>query len=78
MWWKTPPESPDLNPIKNMWHEIKEYLRREVKPQTKQQLIDSILKFWKTVTIAKCRRYINHLNKVIPRVIQLNGGATGY
>ena len=26
-WWKTPPESPDLNPIENLWHELKEYLR---------------------------------------------------
>ena len=22
-WWKTPPESPDLKPIKNLWHELK-------------------------------------------------------
>ena len=22
-WWHTPPESPDLNPIENMWHELK-------------------------------------------------------
>ncbi len=31
-WWKTPPELPDLNPIENLWHELKEYIRREVKP----------------------------------------------
>ena len=22
-WWKTPPESPDCNPIENLWHEMK-------------------------------------------------------
>ena len=27
-WWRTPPESPDLNPIEILWHELKEYLQR--------------------------------------------------
>ena len=22
-WWQTPPESPDTNPIENLWHELK-------------------------------------------------------
>ena len=57
-WWKSPPESPDLNPIENLWHELKEFLRREIKPQTKQELVDGINTFWNTVDVAKCTRYI--------------------
>ena len=77
-WWKTPPESPDCNPIENLWHELKEFLRREVKPQTKDELVQGILRFWDTVDIAKCTKYIRHLRKVLPRVVELNGDATGY
>ena len=69
-WWKTPPESPDLNPIENPWHELKEYVRREIKPSNEL--------FWNTVDTYKCCKYINHLRKVVPRVIELEGAATGY
>lgn len=77
-WWKTPPESPDLNPIENLWHELKEYIRREVKPSNKSELESGIIRFWRTVDVHKCCKYINHLRKVIPRVIDLKGAATGY
>lgn len=77
-WWRTPAESPDLNPIENLWHELKEYIRREVKPTCKNELVEGIIKFWTTVTPEKCRKYIGHLHKVIPKVIEVNGAATGY
>lgn len=65
-WWKTPLESPALNPIENLWHEFKEFIHREVKPTTKMELVEWIKRFWKTVTIEKCTKYIRHLRKVIP------------
>lgn len=77
-WWKTPPESPDCNPIENMWHELKEHLCREVKPRIKQELIDGIQAFWRTVDVEKCSRYIRHLRRVLPRVIEMEGAATGF
>ena len=39
-------KSPDLNPIENVWHELKLYLESKVKPQTKDELIAGIQKFW--------------------------------
>ena len=77
-WWRTPPESPDMNPIENLWHELKEYIRRDVKPRNKEQLVDGITQFWATVDTHKCCRYIDHLKKVLPRVIERSGDATGY
>jgi len=67
-----------LNPIENLWHEMKEFIRREVKPKTKDELVDGIVKFWGSVSGEKCRKYIRHLHKVIPRVIELHGAATRY
>ena len=77
-WWRTPAESPDMNPIENLWHELKEYIRREVKPRTKQDLVKGICEFWSGVDVRKCRRYIHHLQKVLPKVIEVDGDATGY
>ena len=77
-WWRTPPESPDMNPIENLWHELKEFIRRETKPKNKDELIQGILTFWDTVNIWKCIRYIDHLKKVIPKAIEVRGEPTGY
>jgi len=57
-WMRTAPESPDINPIENVWHELKEFIRREVKPTSKAELVEGIKSFWKTVDVAKCTRYI--------------------
>ena len=77
-WWHTPPESPDLNPMENLWHELKKFVRLEVKPSTKDELVSGILHFWATVDFIKYRKYICHLDKVVPKVIEWNGDAIGY
>ena len=77
-WWATPPESPDLNPIENVWGSLKQYLRSTFKPKNLEELKDGIKQFWATLTPTICACYINHLNKVMPKVIQKEGGPSGY
>jgi hypothetical protein len=76
-WWQTPAESPDMSPIENLWHELKEYIRQVSKPKTESELVQGISNFWVTVDGTKCRKYIGHLRKVLPRVIELDDAATG-
>ena len=79
-WWRNPPESPDLNPIEDLWHELKFYLESQVNPHNKQELVDGIKKFWEwKVTTEKCTRYIDQvLHKVVPAVVEAQGAATKY
>ena len=46
-----------FNSIENLWHELKEYIRRVTKPMNKADLVQGILNFWKTVDAAKCHKY---------------------
>ena len=39
-WWKTPPESPDLNPVENVWGSMKRFLRDYHKLQNQASLIE--------------------------------------
>jgi hypothetical protein len=65
--------------IECVWHELKHYLRGHVMPVNKKQLIEGIQTFWRTrMTVAKCRKYIKHIDKVMPCVIARAGQGTLY
>ena len=81
-WWKTPAESPDLNPIEKVWGSMKNFLRdvhfRKPENRNLAGLKDGIKKFWKTLTPKICRKYMKHIHKVMPIVIQNRGEASGH
>ena len=77
-WWKTPPESPNLNPIENICASLKHYLRHDYKLRNLDSLASGILKYWESLTPSTCQHYINHLHKVMPVVVAVNGAASGY
>ena len=77
-WWITPAESPDLNPIKLLWHELKHFIQNTVKPHTKDELENGIARFWQErVDAEKCSRYIGHLQSVLPIVVTRQGKVSG-
>jgi hypothetical protein len=78
-WFKSPAESPDLNPIENLWAEMKHYIASKAKPFTKDELENALQTWWQVnVTVEKCQRYINHIHKVLPAVIESDGGPTRF
>ena len=75
-WWKTHLESPDLNLIEMLWHKLKHFLRNIAKPRTKEELINRIERFWsERVDAENCTKYIGHLHKVLPIVVERKGRA---
>ena len=77
-WWKSPAESPDLNPIELVWGSMKTYLRDKHKPKNLEQLKDGIRTYWRSLTPELCTKYIDHLKKVMPVVVKEEGGPSGY
>ncbi|CAK6961774.1 hypothetical protein D5F01_LYC22354 [Scomber scombrus] len=76
-WVKTLPESPDWNPIELVWHSMKDFIRKEAKPGTKQELVQAIQTFWSRVTVNFCNRLISGLSKVVRCIIDSEGGHSG-
>ena len=77
-WWRSPVESPDLNPIEEVWGSMKTYLRDKYKPKNMAELKAGIKQYWKKLTPEVRTRYIDHLRKVIPDVIKEEGAPSGH
>ena len=77
-WFISPPESPDLNMVENVWAALKRYISKE-NPRTQDGLTATVFRFWKVhLTKEQCNRYIDHIHRVIPVVIEKKGAHSGF
>lgn len=74
-----PANSPDLNPIEHIWHEIKKIIRALPKqPGNVKALREAILKAWKDLPIKDVNKHISTMGKRVRVVKSVKGGHTRY
>ena len=72
-------QSPDLNPIENLWNHLDcQARKRKPLPQTKQDLITAIQEEWNNNSLEMLQNLIMSLPHRIEAVIKAKGGNTKY
>lgn len=72
-----PPYSPDLNPIENLWAELKNRVEKHNTTNTKE-LTSAVQAEWKAIELEKCQRLINSIPHRLAIVLAARGGYTEY
>lgn len=72
-----PANSPDLNPIENLWGILKRKMRG-TRPNNKEELTASIQEMWASITPMQCHSLIASMPRRIKAVIKAKGFPTKY
>lgn len=74
-----PPQSPDLNPIEEMWSFVESGLRkRNEQPSNIRELEQAVVEVWAAIPKALYRNLIRSMPRRMQAVISANGGHTSY
>jgi len=74
-----PAQSPDLNPIENIWRVLKARInRRPVIPNNENELITTLLEEWKNITENIISKIVLNMPQRLKYVISNKGGGTRY
>ena len=72
-----PSNSPDINPIENLWSILKRRVE-ELNPKTEEQLIECIFDVWDNIDIALIHKLIDSVPSRLQAVIENEGFPTKY
>ena len=73
-----PPQSPDLNPIENLWAEVKRSVRKKEKPSNLKELDTLVKRAWREIPPELCRRLIASMPDRVNACIEAKGGPLKY
>ena len=72
-----PPQSPDMNPIENLWGDLKIAVRRH-QPTSKAQLKAVLQDDWQRIAPERCQNLVNSMPTRISALIRAKGPCTKY
>lgn len=72
-----PSQSPDLNPIENLWHHLKMAVHKR-SPRNLHHLVQCCQEEWSKITPSFCKKLVDNYPKRLKAVIDANGGPTKY
>ena len=72
-----PPQSPDANPIENLWDDIGKQVLKD-RPFTRAALIQSVFRAWGNITAQRVQHLYETLPRRMPAIIRSRGYPTKY
>lgn len=73
----SPPQSPDLNPIENLWTMVKIEIAK-YSPSSKKELFEIVQREWEKFSKLQCENLIKTMPKRVKAVLKAKGMATKY
>ena len=74
-----PSQSPDLNPIENLWTYLKDKVaQRKKKPSNKEELFEQVKEEWQAIPADRLKTLTQSMVKRLKEVLKAQGYAIGY
>ncbi|KAI7940673.1 hypothetical protein MJO28_012958 [Puccinia striiformis f. sp. tritici] len=73
-----PPQSPDLNPIENLWKFLKTGIHDQYHPKSLEQMREAIQQAWDNIPAKNLRNLVKSMPNQMRLVVEASGGPIGY